>query len=43
MYYKMEAYVGSEYAGKHLYDAGLTTVYVSDNPVLNAQHVYQPR
>ncbi len=39
MYYKMEAYVGSEYAGKHLYDAGLTTVYVSDNPVLNAQHV----
>lgn len=39
MYYKTEAYIGSEYAGKHLYDAGLTPVYVSDNPVLNAQHV----
>lgn len=34
-----KAYVGSEYAGKHLYNAGLTPVYVSDNPVLNAQHV----
>ncbi|ATY61083.1 carbohydrate esterase family 9 [Cordyceps militaris] len=39
MFYKAEAYVGSEHAGKYLYDAGLTTVYVSDNPVLNAQHV----
>lgn len=39
MYYKTEAYVGSEFAGKYLYDAGLTPVYVSDNPVLNAQHV----
>ncbi|POR34274.1 Uncharacterized protein TPAR_05526 [Tolypocladium paradoxum] len=39
MYYKAEAYVGSEFAGKYLYDAGLTPVYVSDNPVLNAQHV----
>lgn len=39
MYYKTEAYVGSEFAGKYLYDANLTTVYVSDNPVINAQHV----
>ena len=39
MYYKAEAYVGSEYAGKILWDNGLDTVYVSDNPVLNAQHV----
>ncbi len=39
MFYKAEAYVGSEYAGKYLYDEGLTAVYVSDNPVLNAQHV----
>ncbi|RFU81372.1 carbohydrate esterase family 9 [Trichoderma arundinaceum] len=39
MFYKTEAYVASEYAGKYLYDANLTTVYVSDNPVLNAQHV----
>lgn len=39
MFYKAEAYVASEYAGKYLYDANLTTVYVSDNPVLNAQHV----
>ncbi|KJZ74264.1 hypothetical protein HIM_06270 [Hirsutella minnesotensis 3608] len=39
MYYKAEAYVGSEFAGKYLYDQGLTPVYVSDNPVLNAQHV----
>ncbi|KAJ4157984.1 uncharacterized protein LMH87_008531 [Akanthomyces muscarius] len=39
MFYKAEAYVGSEYAGKYLYDEGLTPVYVSDNPVLNAQHV----
>ncbi|TDZ20111.1 hypothetical protein Cob_v007182 [Colletotrichum orbiculare MAFF 240422] len=39
MWYKAEAAVGSEYAGKHLYDAGLVPIYVSDNPVLNAQHV----
>ncbi|KAK4119149.1 hypothetical protein N657DRAFT_666849 [Parathielavia appendiculata] len=39
MYYKAEANTASEYAGKILYDNGLTPVYVSDNPVLNAQHV----
>lgn len=39
MYYKAEAYVASEYASKVLWDSGLDTVYVSDNPVLNAQHV----
>ncbi|KAG9253751.1 family 9 carbohydrate esterase [Emericellopsis atlantica] len=39
MYYKTESYIGSKQAGKTLYDAGLTPVYVSDNPVLNAQHV----
>ncbi|OHF03007.1 amidohydrolase [Colletotrichum orchidophilum] len=39
MWYKAEAALGSEYAGKHLYDAGLVPIYVSDNPVLNAQHV----
>ncbi|KAG5915912.1 hypothetical protein E4U42_007874 [Claviceps africana] len=39
MYYKSEAYIGSEYAGKSLYESGLTPVYVSDNPVINAQHV----
>ena len=39
MYYKAEAYIGSEYAGKFLYEEGLTPVYVSDNPVLSAQHV----
>ncbi|RSL41546.1 hypothetical protein CEP54_015786 [Fusarium duplospermum] len=39
MYYKTEAYIGSEYAGKILYENNLTSVYVSDNPVLNAQHV----
>ncbi|KAF3351412.1 hypothetical protein VD0004_g7140 [Verticillium dahliae] len=39
MYYKAEAYVGSEHAGKILWDNGLTPVYVSDNPVINAQHV----
>lgn len=39
MYYKAESYVGSERAGKYLYDEGLVPVYVSDNPVLNAQHV----
>lgn len=39
MYYKAEAYVGTEYAGKLLYDSGLTPIYVSDNPVINAQHL----
>ncbi|KXT03871.1 hypothetical protein AC578_8912 [Pseudocercospora eumusae] len=39
MNYKAEAYVASERAGKILYDNGITPVYVSDNPVLNAQHV----
>lgn len=39
MYYKTESYVASEYAGKILYENNLTAVYVSDNPVLNAQHV----
>lgn len=39
MYYKTEAYIGSEFAGKYLYDEGLTPIYVSDNPVLSAQHV----
>ena len=37
--YKTEAYIDSEHAGKYLFDANLTTVYVSDNPVLNAQHL----
>ncbi|KAJ4291276.1 hypothetical protein N0V88_006278 [Collariella sp. IMI 366227] len=39
MWYKTEANTASEYAGKILYDNGLTPIYVSDNPVLNAQHV----
>jgi imidazolonepropionase-like amidohydrolase len=39
MYYKTESYIGSEYAGKILWENGLVPVYVSDNPVLNAQHV----
>ncbi|WPG98307.1 Hypothetical protein R9X50_00109500 [Acrodontium crateriforme] len=39
MYYKAESYIASERAGKILYDNGITPVYVSDNPVLNAQHV----
>ncbi|KAF2484225.1 hypothetical protein BDY17DRAFT_295238 [Neohortaea acidophila] len=39
MYYKAESYVASEQAGKILWENGLTPVYVSDNPVLNAQHV----
>jgi hypothetical protein len=39
MYYKAESAVASVHAGKILYDNGLTPVYVSDNPVLNAQHV----
>lgn len=39
MYYKHEAYTGSEEAGAILYNASITPVYVSDNPVINAQHV----
>lgn len=39
MYYKAESYVASERAGRILHDEGITPVYVSDNPVLNAQHV----
>lgn len=39
MYYKVESYVGSEQAGKILHENGITPVYVSDNPVINAQHV----
>jgi hypothetical protein len=39
MYYKVEAYIGSEQAGKILHESGITPVYVSDNPVINAQHV----
>jgi imidazolonepropionase-like amidohydrolase len=39
MYYKVESYTASEQAGKILYDNDITPVYVSDNPVLNAQHV----
>lgn len=39
MYYKVESYIGSEQAGKILHENGITPVYVSDNPVLNAQHV----
>lgn len=39
MYYKAESYIGSEFAGKILYENGLTPIYVSDNPVINAQHV----
>ena len=39
MYYKVESYTASEQAGKILYENGLTPVYVSYNPVLNAQHV----
>ncbi|KAK4166878.1 hypothetical protein QBC43DRAFT_376846 [Cladorrhinum sp. PSN259] len=39
MWYKAEANVASEFAGKILWDNGLTPIYVSDNPVINAQHV----
>lgn len=39
VYYKVEAYTASEKAGKILYDEGITPIYVSDNPVLNSQHV----
>ncbi|KAF2263032.1 hypothetical protein CC78DRAFT_519114 [Lojkania enalia] len=39
MYYKVEAYTASEKTGKILYEHGITPTYVSDNPVLNSQHV----
>ncbi|KAK5999938.1 hypothetical protein QM012_005026 [Aureobasidium pullulans] len=39
MYYKVESYTASEQAGKILYENGITPVYVSDNPVINSQHV----
>jgi imidazolonepropionase-like amidohydrolase len=39
MYYKVESYTASEQSGKILYDSGITPVYVSDNPVINSQHV----
>ncbi len=39
MYYKVEAYRASESAGALLYAHNITTTYVSDNPVLNSQHV----
>jgi len=39
MYYKVESYTGSEQAGKILYENDITPIYVSDNPVINAQHV----
>ena len=38
-WYKAEAYFGSEHAAKVLYDNDLVPIFVSDNPVLNAQHV----
>ncbi|KEQ98053.1 hypothetical protein AUEXF2481DRAFT_46299 [Aureobasidium subglaciale EXF-2481] len=41
MYYKVESYRASEQAGKILYENGVTPVYVSDNPVINSQHVKQ--
>lgn len=39
MDYKSEAYRGTDQAGRILYENAITPVYVSDNPVLNAQHV----
>jgi imidazolonepropionase-like amidohydrolase len=39
VYYKVEAYTASERAGSILYNNSITPVYVSDNPVLNSQHV----
>jgi hypothetical protein len=39
VYYKVESYTASEKAGKILYENGITPTYVSDNPVLNSQHV----
>src|ERR1700753_3595738 len=40
VYYKVAAYPATEGAGKILYDAGLTPVYVSDHvAAVNAQHL----
>lgn len=39
MYYKVEAYRAAERAGAILYAQNITPTYVSDNPVLNSQHV----
>jgi hypothetical protein len=39
VYYKVEAYRASERAGAILYAHNITPTYVSDNPVLNSQHV----
>jgi imidazolonepropionase-like amidohydrolase len=39
VYYKVEAYTASEKAAKYLYENGIVTVLVSDNPVSNSQHV----
>jgi imidazolonepropionase-like amidohydrolase len=39
MYYKVESYTASEQSGKILYESGITPIYVSDNPVINSQHV----
>ncbi|KAH7377344.1 amidohydrolase [Pyrenochaeta sp. MPI-SDFR-AT-0127] len=39
MYYKVEAFTASERAGAILYAQNITPTYVSDNPVLNSQHV----
>ena len=36
---KAESYIASEQAGKILWENGITPVYVSDNPVINSQHV----
>jgi len=39
VYYKVEAYTASERAGAILYGHNITPLFVSDNPVLNSQHV----
>lgn len=39
MYYKVESYTASERAGAILYAHNITPTYVSDNPVINSQHV----
>jgi imidazolonepropionase-like amidohydrolase len=39
VYYKLEAYTASEKAGKILYQHNITPTYVSDDPLLNSQHV----
>lgn len=39
MYFKAESYIASEQASNILYENGITPIFVSDNPVLNAQHV----